>query len=443
MSSISKSAIYTFLTQVPTQIFGIIAGIFITRMLGTAGRGLYAIFYADISLFTTILGFSLSTAIIQFTASKRMQFEKLLGVAILFSIITIGCSLLILGIWVNLPFSEFLFPENYESWQYVLWFALFLLITQINTVYSSFLQGARKFSAVNQVLLINSVLNLLLFGSAFILNHYGYCSVELIDILYIGLLVIVINTMQWHRHYKKEFHYRFSLKLRWNLEIKEFMNFMSLGHLSNIINFFNYRLVLWIIAFYMDNAQVGIFSLAAGLSQLLNFISTPLSQVLMPFLSAESNEGRITLFIRFSRIHFSIIVIMAIFAILLAPIFIPILYGADFKPAVGAFSILIFGIVLSCQSRIFASYFIADNKMKTNLYATIVGFVLTFFFNFYLIKNYGINGASWAQTITYTGIFLFVYIALIKFAKISNYNLFIINREDISYARSKFKRKPR
>ncbi|HIP31151.1 MAG TPA: hypothetical protein EYG86_00170, partial [Crocinitomicaceae bacterium] len=68
MNSFSKSAVYTFLTQIPTQLFGIISGIFITRMLGPEGKGIYAIFYADISLFITILGFSINTAIIHYLA---------------------------------------------------------------------------------------------------------------------------------------------------------------------------------------------------------------------------------------------------------------------------------------------------------------------------------------------------------------------------------------
>lgn len=443
MSSFSKSAIFTFLTQIPTQLFGIIAGIFITRVLGAEGRGLYAIFYADISLFTTILGFSINTAIIQYTASKRISFEKLLGLSVLFSFATIILSMLILLIWLNLPISELLFPKNYTSWHYIIWFILFLTISQINTLYSSFLQGARKFNVVNRVSLVNSIFNLLLFGIAYILHVYNIHKIYIFEILIIGLIVIILNTLQWHYHYKKVFHYKFSLKLKWKKDIKEFFNFSGLGHLSNIVNFFNYRLVLWIIAYYMDNAQVGIFSLAAGLAQLLNFVSTPLSQVLMPFLSAENAENRKILFMRFSRIHFSTLLLLSFFSITLAPIFIPILYGEEFNEAVIAFEIMIFGIILSCQTRIFASYFIAENMVHINLYATLIGFGLTFFFNFILIQYYGINGASFAQTITYFGIFMFVFIALIKFAKIKTYNLFIINLEDINYARSKFKRKSR
>jgi len=441
MSSFSRSATYTFLTQIPTQIFGIISGIFITRMLGPEGKGVYAIFYADISLFITILGFSINTAIIHFLASKKLTEAKLLGISVYFSLLTIGLSLIVLFIWINLPIAELLFPSNHITWQYILWFCLFLTVTQINTVYSSFFQGARRFDIVNRVLFINSIFNLTLYGIAYLLNHFEVIDIGLYEVLLIALAVLLMNSFHWHKHYRKIFSYKFSLILKWKKDIKVFFDFMGVGHLSIIINFFNYRMVLWILAYYMDNEQVGIFSVAVGLSQLLYFISTPLSQVLMPFLSAEGEEKRKLMFSRFARIHFTVVLLLAGASLIIAPIFIPLLYGIEFESAVVAFEIIIFGILLSCQTKIFASYFVAIHKMKLNLYATIIGFLLTFIFNFTLIKTYGINGASLAQTITYTGIFLFVFLALVTFVKVGTWNLFIINKEDIIYAREKFKRK--
>ena len=441
MNSFSKSAVYTFLTQIPTQLFGIISGIFITRMLGPEGKGIYAIFYADISLFITILGFSINTAIIHYLASKKMTEEKLLGITVLFSIVTIILSLLILFIWINLPIAEILFPSSHITWPYLLWFSLFLIITQVNTVYSGFFQGVRKFDIVNRILLLNSIFNIVLYGFAFILHQYQIINIGLYEILLIALFVLIVNSFHWHVHFKKLFSYKFTFKFNWQKDIKAFFQFMGLGHLSMVINFFNYRLVLWVLAYYMDNAQVGVFSVAVGLSQLLYFISTPLSQVLMPYLSAENDEQKKIMFTRFSRIHFTIILLLAGVSLIIAPIFIPILYGGEFAQAVVAFNIIIFGIVLSCQTKIFASYFVAIHRMKLNLYATMVGFLCTVVFNFTLIKTYGINGASLAQTITYTGIFLFVFLALVTFVKVGTWNLFFINKSDIEYARKKLRRK--
>lgn len=441
LGTLSKSAFYTFLTQIPTQVFGIISGIFITRILGPSGRGIYAIFYADISLFNTLLGFSITTAIIYFLSSKRMSEPKVLGASLIFSLITMILSVIIFLIWINLPVSDLIFPKGYMNWNYIVWFLTFLLLTQVNTVYSGFFQGIRNFKVVNSVLLINSIINIVFYGCAFTLSYLGLFKVGIFEVLILGLLVLIINTWQWHVNYMKYFSLKIDFGFNWKLEIQPFFRYMGLGHLSMVINFFNYRLVLWVLAYYLNEAEVGIFSLAAGLTQMLTFLSNPLSQVLLPFLSSEDQNQRNKTFIRFARVHFSLIFVIAIFGALISPFLIPVLYGKAFIQSVYPFEIMIFAVVLSCQTKILAGFFMADNKVVINLWATIFGFLLTLVFNFTLIQAYGVIGAAWSSAITYIGIFLFVYLAMIIFANIPTVNIFFITREDIKYAKRKFKSK--
>jgi O-antigen/teichoic acid export membrane protein len=266
--------------------------------------------------------------------------------------------------------------------------------------------------------------------------------VNLFHILVTATAILLLNTLQWHLSYRKIKEEKIELKVSWKHDVKPFLSFMGVGHLSNVINFFNYRLVLWIIALYLDNYQLGLFALAAGLTQLLGFISTPLAQVLMPYLSAEKGAERNKLFLGFSRLHFSLMLMMSIISALIAPLLIPILYGEAFKASTSAFMILLIGAVLSGQTRIFATLLIANNQLKYNLFATIFGFIITFIANFYLVEWYGINGAAWAQSITYAGIFLAVYIAILKFTSVKSLNLLLPDKSDISYARKKLRRKP-
>lgn len=441
MGSISKNVTYSVLVQVPIQIFGIIAGIFITRMLGPSGRGLYAIFYADVSLFATVLDFSIINSIIYFSASKKTEHSKLMGITLLFTVITMLLSLVLAIGWINTPFADLLFPVETFRWQYILFFILFLLISHINTLYSGFFQGAKMFNIVNKVLLLNSIFNILLFGAAFSLHLAGIVEIKLNEVLVIGLIVLLINTLFWHIYFRKNFTYKFNFSLKWKEDIKPFFNFMGLGHLGIIVNFFNYRLVLWILAYYLDEGEVGIYTLSAGLGQMLYFLSTPLSQVLMPYLSSESSENKMIVFQRFARMHFTFILIIAFVGMAVAPFLIPLLYGANFERSIIPFEILMGGMVLACQTKLFGSLLLSDNKVKLNLAAAVFGLLLSLAFNFTLISDHGIVGAAIAQTITYLGIFLFIYIASIIFTKIGKYNLFIINQADIKYAWSRLRKK--
>lgn len=441
MSNLTRSSIFTFLTQIPTQLFGIIAGIFITRILGPEGRGIYALFYADAALFSTLLGFSISTAIIQFKASERLNEGKLIGISIFFSLITICLSLVLLVIWIYSPLSHLFLPQEYITLPYLLLFFVFLTLTQVNTVYSSYFQGARRFDIVNRVLLINSILNVSACGALFFFKELYGSSITLQHILLTAVIVLLLNTLQWHYYFLKIKSAKAVLSFTWRHDIKPFMKFMGIGHLSNVINFFNYRLVLWIIAIYLNNYQLGLFALASGLTQLLGFISTPLSQVLMPYLSSNEKAERNRLFVGFARVHFIILLGLSIFVAAVAPLIIPVLYGSEFYASISPFLILLIGAIFAGQTRIFASLLIANNQIKYNLYATIIGFGLTFMANYYLVSWYGIIGAAWAQSITYTGIFLSVYIAIITFTTVTTKNLFLPTKTDVNNAWKRLRRK--
>jgi O-antigen/teichoic acid export membrane protein len=439
MSSTSKSAFYTFLVQIPTQIFGIIAGIFITRMIGAEGRGLYAIFHADLSLFTTLLGFSISTTITYYIANKKLTEEKVLGITFLFSLITIIGSILILLFWINLPFADLLFPEENLTLPFILLFVLYILMNQINTVYSAYFQGAKKFKVINRVMLVNSILNVLIYGIAFTLHYTEFYLIGLYDVLFIGLVIILINVMQWHYHYIKEHSYNYSFKLSWAQDVKPFFTFMGLGHLSGIINFFNYRLVLWILVYYLDNEQVGYFSLAFGLTQMLTFVSNPLAQVLFPVLCSEEQDKRHSTFVSFSRAHFSVLMLMSFVGLIIAPFLIPLLYGSEFYHSTIPFQIILIPTLFSCQTKIFTTYLFAEGRINTILWATVTGFLCTLAFNFILIKNFGIEGAAVSTSITFLGIFFFIYIALLIVGALPSKNLFILTPENINDAKKQFK----
>jgi O-antigen/teichoic acid export membrane protein len=434
---LGRSIKYTIFTQIPTQLFGIIAGIFITRILGPEGRGVYAVFYADIALFSTLLSFSISTGIIHFFANKEFSLEKIVSIGLLFTLITVLLSIIALTLLLNLPIAAYLFPSDHLDFKYLLWFILYLSFNQINSLYSAIFQGAKRFSIVNKVLIINSVLNLLLFGMVFLLDYFGIHPIGIYEILLIGLLIITINIFQWHVHYRKHFSYKIDRSLKWKTDIKKFFYFSGLGHLSIIINFFNYRLVLWIVSYYLDNKELGIFALGAGLSQLLTFISTPLSQVLLPYLSAENAGERLKTFQQFSRIHFSILVVLGLLALLVFAPLIPFIYGQEFAPSTRVFQLILLGIIFSCHTKLLANYFISSNKIIYNFYATLLGFCASFIFNIILVKSHGINGAAVAQTITYATIFLVVFVAMLSFTGRNNWNVFFVTKKDIALVKSK------
>ena len=430
MKSVSKSAIYTILTQIPAQFFGVIAGIFITRILGPEGRGVYALFFADISLLSTILGFSIGTAITFYIANNKITREKTIGISLLFSLVTILLSFLMLAIWLNLPISDLFIPTESLTIPFILIFCFFIVINHVDILFSAFFQGEKRFDIVNLVLLVNSFMNFGFYALLFVLHYFEFYAIGINEVLLTALIVLFLNFAHWNYHFRKHYSYKFSFKFNWKNDIQPFVRFMGLDHLANIVTFFNNRLVLWIIAFYMSNESVGLFALAFGITQLLTMLSNPLSQVLFPVIWSEDAKKHLKTYIVFCRAHFSILLCISIVGFIIAPFVLPIVYGVDFSSSVLPLQIMFLPAIFSCQTKIFTGILFAENKVKIYLFSALAGLVVTLALNFTLIPSFGIEGAAIASSLSFITTFIVVYLAMALNVKLPSNNLFFLTKSD-------------
>ena len=146
---------------------------------------------------------------------------------------------------------------------------------------------------------------------------------------------------------------------------------MGLDHLANIVTFFNNRLVLWIIAFYMSSESVGLFALAFGITQLLTMLSNPLSQVLFPFIWSDDAKKHIKTYILFCRAHFSILLVISLAGVFVTPFILTKVYGSDFYSSIIPLQIMFIPSIFACQTKIFTGILCAENKVKLYLYSSI------------------------------------------------------------------------
>lgn len=436
--NITKSTLLTILSQFPAHVFGILAGIFVTRILGPEGKGLYTIFYANSNLFRTVFGFSIINSIVFFVANKRITEKRLKGIVSVLILLTLLLSVTFLFIWINSEYINLFLPD-YEP--YALLFILFIVtivIAQINVAFTAYFQGLRHFKIVNWVLIMNGLYSFLVFSIAYLLHVFKYYCFGLPEIIILSVLILLLNTLHWVVYYLKNCKISYDFNTDWKNDFRTFFQFTGLNHIANILLFFNHRLILWFIAFYLDNWQLGIFSLGIGLAQLLYLFSNPLSLVLESFLSAEKPDNQGEVFSIFSRIQFTVILIICIIAACISPYLLPRIYGKDFEQSVGILNIILVGIVMSCQSGIFSSLFLASDRLKYNVITSVVGILTTVISAPLLIQKYQITGAAFSQLLTYTSVFLYQYI-LIRTKTSVDYNLFIITRTDVKFIKEQLR----
>ena len=258
------------------------------------------------------------------------------------------------------------------------------------------------------------------------------------DLLYGLLLLTLLNTIQFIIPYLKKINIKPSFNISMSNDIKPILNFTLYTHLGIFVSFFNSRLSLWILNFYLNEVAIGLFSLASNLIVVFSLISAPIGNVLMPFLSSEDGKKKKEIFYKYSRLNFSTVFIIAIIGFFLSSTMIPLLYGEEFSSASLLFQILIPGILFASISRLLAVYIGANNKQLYNLYATLIGSFVNIVLNCLLIKHFGLIGASIASSITYISICLaMMYYVHFKLG-LTFGNYFFINLQEIKYMKSNF-----
>ena len=104
-----------------------------------------------------------------------------------------------------------------------------------------------------------------------------------------------------------------------------------MAYVGNVAQFFNYKLDFWVVDEYYGKSNLGIYSLAAQLSQLLWMLPLAISTVLYSYASTGSREDAINFTVRLKQIAFYGTLFLGITGLFLSYYLIPILYGKEFN----------------------------------------------------------------------------------------------------------------
>ncbi len=435
--SLNRNIFFTFFTQGPTMIMGLFINYFITKAIKAEGRGAYAIFTADTELLSQFLGFMITSAIVYYVANRKIALEKLLGIGILTTAFSMLALLAIFGLLKLFAFNGLLFPGPHDHLFHYAFLFLALLFIMTNQVLSSIFQGKSMFRIINTVAIINSSVNLLVYGACFFIALQNPAAIDINTILAITLVVYLLNVVVWLYLYRKHIRVRPVFRFDFKTDIRPLFIFISIGHLSQILSFLTYRMDYWILEHYKGSQELGYYAQAVGFGQMFWRITNPILTVLIPFLAAEDNPTNMSHFKFYSRLNFTVILIGVTVFFVFAGYIFPI-YGADFSRSVVPFRIMAFGIVMSCITKVFATYIYVKNKLHYNLIVTIVSFVFTITLDLLLIPKHGMIGASIATTISYTmATIMIVWFVTVRF-KLNIRDTFFLKGNDVRAVIHKF-----
>ena len=168
--------------------------------------------------------------------------------------------------------DDFLLEDDYDTFFFRIYLFASFVVTNINTVFTGFLQGNHLFKHVNNVSFINSILNLVIFSGLYFLSGSLNITIGLEEVLALTFFILLVNfgMLFYYFHNRTEPHY--TLKFSFS-NILPMMKFIIPAYFSVLINFFNYRLMIWMVNNYEGHQNLGYFSLALNLAQMMLMVS--------------------------------------------------------------------------------------------------------------------------------------------------------------------------
>lgn len=401
--TISGNITNTFIVQIPNYILGVAAGIFLTRQLGPEGKGAYTLMLTNIQLLVMFLGLNLPGAIQFFMANKKIEPARLTGIAL--AVLLLGTLIVFVILFAFPVAGESLLADEYDTFFFRAYLFISFFITNLNALVTGFLQGNFKFREVNRLSLINSILNFVIFTSMYYASQNNLMEAGLTDVLILTTIILGVNSILLL------FFFRKNLQLKSNLifsstELKPLIKFLIPAYMSVLVNFFNYRLTIWLVNFYEGTENLGYFSLALNFAQMMLMVTLAINTVLFPYFAAKTDWDQAVKDFSFAlKINMIIMLSATVGLVLFSSFLIPLFYGDVFIPSIIPVQILAVGTFFCSQAQVFGHFLGARNKNWINTFIYSMALVCLGVFGLMLIPEYGIEGAALASGGSYLVMF--------------------------------------
>jgi O-antigen/teichoic acid export membrane protein len=423
--------------QIFTQFFGLVTGlvtsVITARILGPEGRGEFSLILNTANLLTFVFGFSLGTSVIHVLAGKKMPERRVINSG--FAITTISLLLFfIIGVLLPKKYYHLILPNAQGNTSYIMILILLLTIALFTSFFSAVLTGKKAFKQMQLIILSTSIITVISY-LVFYYTKKGGVNVESFSTFYLilYLLPLVGFYLVYFRYFKK----KYTLSFLNAHQLKYLLGFSFMAYLSSILHFLSCRMDFWIVEYFKGSEDLGYYSLASNLSQMLWIIPQAIASILITYASdgeIHQNTKNTNLL---TRVTLTLLSFIALFLFFVSGFIIPFLFGTDYNKSILLFQLLLIGVVPFSINTILASFFVGIGSIKTNLFTSFISFIICLILDVFLIPKYGVKGATIASIIAYILSTLYIVIIYIRTTKIDVKDLLLIKKSDVKLLKNK------
>jgi O-antigen/teichoic acid export membrane protein len=405
--SLFKSLTTTFLFRVVVIITSMITGIILARTLGPEGRGEWALILLNIVLLTLVANLGTPEASIYFIGQKKYLEQEIISTLITYSItivlIIISLNILLFKLQLNI------FLNKYDT--NVVYLVSFIILPQaLNTQIRHFLLGKKEVLAYNLLVMYESVLFTLAISALALLSFVSVYSVITVYLV-VNIISFIIHAYNLRQivSLKKIFSSFNSQILKACLKNGSSYFFTGMG------GFWSHRLNYLFLELFHSTNDIGLYTVALAIPNLIANIPNQISLVLYPYISAIKKKGdAVELTSVILKVSIVIILISSFPIIFYGDTIIQKFYGEEYSGLYAPLLILFAAMAFDGIGSLLFNYFAGRGKPILGSYKFIISISALLLGGFLIIPQFGIEGAALSKCLSAFSASLFMLYLFIR-----------------------------
>jgi len=393
----ARNVISTFVVQVISLCLSIGTTALIARRLGPEGKGLCSLILLVPGMLGAFLNAGIGVANVYFVGSRQLDVETVSAHSLTMSGVTTALGVAIIGILWATGWSDGLLPGVPIG---LVWLATVgLPIGLISGYFNGILQGLQEIRKINAVSLLQACLTFVL-TVLFVVK----CDFRVIGAI---LSTMVASASAVFGLGFCLFRYGGTFTPAWNRPVMhKMLTFGLKGHIGNVLQYFNYRLDLFLVNYFLGAAGVGIYAISVGMAELLWYFPNAIGFAIFPKAASCRSEVMDFFVPRVFRIALGVTALGAIGLVVFGKVLIQWVFTSSFDSSYIPMVALLPGVVLLGGAKVLSNDMAGRGYPQYNSINAGVASLFTVILDLMLIPSYGVLGAAVASTMSYSVTFV-------------------------------------
>jgi O-antigen/teichoic acid export membrane protein len=385
----------TSTSQVVALGLTVAASLVQAQALGAEGRGDLARFLNAGALLLLLLGFGIGSSITYYVAASGDRVGPLAGPLVRLYVWTLAIAGSVVAVVALTPMGRLL-PHDLSTAATIGALTIYFGLSQGSGWLSALLTGSNRFVAVNASAI--AAAGLAAAGSLVLATASAKADVTAFVLVLIGAEVIratilgiaVANTET-----------ESNTSTASGLTLRAIARYSALSYIGDFVQFFTYRLDMWIVDATHGGGQLGVYAVSVSLAQLVWIVPSATARVIFPISAMVSKREAARLAWQASILTFGLSFLLGITGWLAGSALLPSLLGHDFADLPSLLAVLLVGTIPYSVAKVLGNYLAGRGAVLQNVMTASGVLVITIALDLALIPAYGALGAAWASAASY------------------------------------------